>query len=137
MLTRALQQTATVGPETVAVQGDGAAVADHLVTAHALAGRDGRFLGVMLVARNVAYRTQVQSTLRYSQKLASLNRLLAGVAHEVKNPLNAMTIHLELLRQKLGEVSSPPLRPTSPGGCGTPPSSTRRSGGSTRSCRAF
>jgi signal transduction histidine kinase len=42
-----------------------------------------------------------QSTLRYSRKLASLNRLLAGVAHEVKNPLNAMTIHLELLKQKL------------------------------------
>ena len=36
-----------------------------------------------------------------SRQLASLGRLLAGVAHEVKNPLNAMTIHLELIRQKL------------------------------------
>ena len=58
-------------------------------------------VGVMLVARNVGALSQVQTTLRYSRKLASLNRLLAGVAHEVKNPLNAMTIHLELLRQKL------------------------------------
>ena len=55
----------------------------------------------MLMARNVAYLTQVQSTLRYSRKVAALSRLLAGVAHEVKNPLNAMTIHLELLKQKL------------------------------------
>ena len=44
--------------------------------------------------------SQVQSTIRYSRKLAALGRLSAGVAHEVKNPLNAMMIHLELLRQQ-------------------------------------
>ena len=55
----------------------------------------------MLVARNIGYLSQVHSTLNYSQKLAALGRLMAGVAHEVKNPLNAMTIHLELLKQKL------------------------------------
>lgn len=36
-----------------------------------------------------------------SRRIVALGRLTAGVAHEVKNPLNAMTIHLELLRQKL------------------------------------
>jgi signal transduction histidine kinase len=46
----------------------------------------------------------MQSSIRYSRKLAALGRLLAGVAHEVKNPLNAMTIHLELLKRKLGVV---------------------------------
>ncbi len=36
-----------------------------------------------------------------SKRVLALGRLTAGVAHEVKNPLNAMTIHLELLRAKL------------------------------------
>jgi len=36
-----------------------------------------------------------------SRRVTALGRLTAGVAHEVKNPLNAMTIHLELLKQKL------------------------------------
>jgi signal transduction histidine kinase len=43
---------------------------------------------------------QVQAALRYARKLAALGRLSVGVAHEVKNPLNAMMIHLELLRQR-------------------------------------
>lgn len=38
-----------------------------------------------------------------SKRIAALGRLTAGVAHEVKNPLNAMTIHLELLRGKLAK----------------------------------
>jgi signal transduction histidine kinase len=70
--------------------------------AHPIADPSRGLVGVMLVARNVGALSQLQTMLRYSRKLASLNRLLAGVAHEVKNPLNAMTIHLELLRQKLG-----------------------------------
>ncbi len=36
-----------------------------------------------------------------SKRVTALGRLTAGVAHEVKNPLNAMTIHLELLRNKI------------------------------------
>ncbi len=74
---------------------------ERLVISHAIADGGGRFLGAMLVARNLAYLSQVHSTLNYSRKLAALGRLMAGVAHEVKNPLNAMTIHLELLKQKL------------------------------------
>jgi signal transduction histidine kinase len=74
---------------------------ERLATAYAIKGRDQQPLGVMLVARDLAAQSRVQSMLNYSRKLVALGRLSAGVAHEVKNPLNAMTIHLELLEQKL------------------------------------
>jgi signal transduction histidine kinase len=73
---------------------------ERLVMAHAINGQRGDLVGIMLIARNLEYLSQVQSTIRYSRKLAALGRLSAGVAHEVKNPLNAMMIHLELLRQR-------------------------------------
>src|SRR4029077_14998436 len=75
---------------------------ERLVMTHAIIDPKGEFVGVMLIARNLEYLSQVQSTVRYSRKLAALGRLSAGVAHEVKNPLNAMMIHLELLRQQVG-----------------------------------
>jgi len=74
--------------------------ADVSLTTHAIA-TDGGLMGVLLVSRNVAGLSHVQSTIASSRKLVALGRLTAGVAHEVKNPLNAMMIHLELLRTKI------------------------------------
>ena len=42
-----------------------------------------------------------------SRRIVMIGRLTAGVAHEMKNPLNAMRIHLELLKQKLAAGKSP------------------------------
>jgi signal transduction histidine kinase/HAMP domain-containing protein len=113
---RALSTKRSQGPvsQRVHVSGDSEDTEQWLM-AHVIEQGDQRFMGVMLVARDLGYISQVQSTLRYSRKAASLGRLLAGVAHEVKNPLNAMTIHLELLKQKLkGRATG---RPTAtPGG---------------------
>jgi signal transduction histidine kinase len=74
---------------------------ERLVMTHAINDPKGDLVGIMLIARNLEYLSEVQSTVRYSRKLAALGRLFAGVAHEVKNPLNAMMIHLELLRQQV------------------------------------
>lgn len=126
---RTLAGRKSQGP--VSISGlDPADTAERLLVTHAIEDTGGRFLGAMLVARNIGYLSQVHSTLNYSRKLAALGRLMAGVAHEVKNPLNAMTIHLELLKQKLarqpvGAVAAmgpdPSRRSDGPGGGSAPP----------------
>ena len=74
---------------------------EFLVMTHAIESTDSGLVGILLVSRNLAYLSRVQSTIAYSRKLVALGRLTAGIAHEVKNPLNAMMIHLELLRTKI------------------------------------
>jgi signal transduction histidine kinase/HAMP domain-containing protein len=74
---------------------------DMLLMTHAIEGTDHELVGVLLVSRNLASLSRAQSTIAYSRKLVALGRLTAGLAHEVRNPLNAMMIHLELLRTKI------------------------------------
>jgi len=59
--------------------------------------------GGVLVLKDLEPVRAVESLVTYSQKLAALGRLTSGLAHEVKNPLNAMRIHLELLKARLPE----------------------------------
>jgi len=40
-----------------------------------------------------------------SKRLAALGRVSSGIAHEVKNPLNAMGIHLELLKMQINDLA--------------------------------
>ena len=42
--------------------------------------------------------------------MAAIGRLTSGVGHEVKNPINAIVVHLELLKSKLGESEGPATR---------------------------
>jgi signal transduction histidine kinase len=120
LVERALAGRKSAGPVSVAL---GQSVPDseqeppeHLLLCHAIEDAHGRFLGAMVVARNLGYLSHVHTTLNYSRKLAALGRLMAGVAHEVKNPLNAMTIHLELLKQKLAAMREPITVPAGPTG---------------------
>jgi signal transduction histidine kinase len=61
----------------------------------------GHPAGALLTLRDFETLQRLETQLDFATKLAALNRITAGVAHEVKNPLHAMVLHLELLSAKL------------------------------------
>lgn len=61
----------------------------------------GQPIGALLSMRDVESVRRIENELELSRRLAAIGRLTSGVAHEVKNPINSIVIHLEVLREKL------------------------------------
>jgi signal transduction histidine kinase len=68
----------------------------------------GEPVGALVSMRDYESFQKLESQWDLSKKLADLGRITSGIAHEVKNPLNAMVIHLEILRSKLESGTSDP-----------------------------
>jgi len=64
----------------------------------------GQPIGALLVMRDAESVRRIEDEIELSRRLSAIGRLTSGVAHEVKNPINAIVVHLEVLRQKLREV---------------------------------
>ncbi len=64
-------------------------------------GDSSQRLGVLVRLRDPETRKQLESHLDLSTRLAAISRLTSGVAHEIKNPLNAIALHLEILRTRM------------------------------------
>jgi signal transduction histidine kinase len=67
-------------------------------------------LGALLTLHDVESVREIESDLELSRRLAAIGRLTAGVGHEVKNPINAIVVHLELMRNKLGDSDHRAMR---------------------------
>jgi len=57
--------------------------------------------GALITLRDLESREKIGSELETSERLSALTRITAGVAHEVKNPLNSMRLWLENLKESL------------------------------------
>jgi signal transduction histidine kinase len=67
-------------------------------------------LGALVTLHDLESVEEIESELELSRRMAAIGRLTSGVGHEVKNPINAIVVHLELLKTKLGDASAPALR---------------------------
>ena len=88
------------------------------VTTTPLINEDGEPVGTVLVARDITRQTALEAEkdnlrvrLAQSEKLASLGQFVAGIAHEINNPLQGVLGHLELLlwKRTSGPASGAPL----------------------------
>jgi PAS domain S-box-containing protein len=64
----------------------------------------GERIGALITLRDAESVRRIEDEIELSRRLAAIGRLTSGVAHEVKNPINAIVVHLEVLRQKLHQV---------------------------------
>ena len=61
----------------------------------------GRGTGLLVRLRDPEAARQVGRQLQTADRLSAISRITSGVAHEVKNPLNAILMHVEVARMKL------------------------------------
>ncbi|MFW5688105.1 MAG: two-component system sensor histidine kinase NtrB [Spirochaetota bacterium] len=66
--------------------------------------REGEITGTIVHVEDVSEKRGREARLRRAESLASLTTLAAGVAHEIKNPLGSIGIHMQLIQKALNAV---------------------------------
>jgi signal transduction histidine kinase len=85
------------------VEAPPASEAGRLAVNLAFVEEQGNRVACLLTLRDAESRAQLESQINTAAKLAAIGRLTSGVAHEVRNPLNAMVLQIEVLKAKLGD----------------------------------
>lgn len=96
----AVREGKAVSRRGVRLAGGGSGEMEVLVSVELLEDVSQR-AGVLVTLRDAETRRQIASQLDVSSRLAAISRLTSGVAHEIKNPLNAIALRLELLRARM------------------------------------
>ncbi|MCA9424271.1 MAG: PAS domain-containing protein [Candidatus Omnitrophica bacterium] len=71
--------------------------------------QEGRFGGVLVFLFDVTEEKKRLIQAQETKWLSSLNTFSASLAHEIRNPLNSMGIHAQLMRRKLAKDGDPEM----------------------------
>ena len=74
----------------------------------ALKASDGELLGLVGIFQDLTEPRQIEARLRQADRLAAVGQLAAGLAHEVRNPLAAISGSIQLMKEE-GPAGSPHL----------------------------
>ncbi len=66
-----------------------------------LRDRNNRETGMVIHVRDVTEKALMEERLRRMERYMGLGSLAAGLQHEIKNPLNALSLHIQLLCERL------------------------------------
>jgi len=66
--------------------------------------QQGTQIGALLTMRDTESVRRIEDEIELSRRISASGRVTRGVAHEVKNPINAIVLHLQLLRNKLQQI---------------------------------
>jgi PAS domain S-box-containing protein len=75
------------------------------VSASPLMAGDGKIIGAVASARDVTEEKHLEGQLQPTEKFAAMGQMLAGVAHELNNPLTAILGVSDLLRERAADES--------------------------------
>lgn len=64
----------------------------------------GRKIGFRGIARDISERKSIEAQQRHAQKLESIGRLAAGIAHEINTPIQYTTDNTRFLQDSFGEI---------------------------------
>ncbi len=63
--------------------------------------KNGKIIGNIIIIEDITEKKENEIKLKQIESIAALSAITAGIAHEIKNPLGAISIHIQLLQQEI------------------------------------